>query len=51
MDTPGMKACIAAGPVTQDPDRELDIVQLSILRIQTVCDAGYWSYDGINILL
>ena len=27
------KACIAAGLVTQDPERELDIVQLSILVI------------------
>ena len=33
MDTTGIKACIAAGLVTQDPDRELDIVQLSILGI------------------
>ena len=28
------KACIAAGLVTQDPDRELYIVQLSILGMQ-----------------
>ena len=29
----GIKACIVAGLVTQDPDRELDIVHLSILGI------------------